>query len=79
MRWTLLFLLLFSCNFKPWYQRPYMDIPSEWRFESDSASTDCANIQWWKQFNDPVLNDLIALALVNNQNLQLANHFQYVE
>ena len=31
-----------------------------------------ANTEWWKQFDDPVLDQLIAEALANNKNVQIA-------
>lgn len=70
----LLFLICFSsCNFKPEYSRPCMRMPEGWRFESDCPLDTCANIRWWEQFNDPVLEDLIEIALENNQDLLLAS------
>ena len=48
-----------------------MDIPSSWRFEEKEAK-DAANTVWWGQFEDPVLNALIATALKENKDLMIA-------
>ncbi len=63
-------LILCSC-FKPNYQRPCLDLPEHWRMPADEGSTLC-NYRWWEQFEDPVLNQLIILALQNNQDLKVA-------
>ena len=34
--------------------------------------TSVANTAWWEQFNDPVLNDLIGTALIENKDLMIA-------
>ena len=51
-------LALFGCMVGPNYHRPKVDIPQAWRFE-DKEAQDVANLAWWEQFNDPVLNELI--------------------
>ncbi|WP_297217362.1 TolC family protein [uncultured Desulfovibrio sp.] len=63
----LLVLSLGACSLAPKYERETFDMPSEWRkvtIHSTPLYTD-----WWKRFNDPVLNDLVAEALKNNQDL----------
>lgn len=55
----------------PRYQRPCVDIPENWRFQADNAST-AANLRWWKQFNDPVLDELICTALHYNKDINVA-------
>jgi multidrug efflux system outer membrane protein len=68
----LILLALCSCSVKPDYCRPVIDsMPEAWRFPIENA-TEYANIDWWKQLDDPVLDDLIQTALANNQNLQVA-------
>lgn len=64
------FLLLTSC-FRPHYIRQPLDIPQEWRLDTNEGST-LSNLNWWKQFQDPVLNRLIITALKNNEDLQVA-------
>lgn len=59
--------LLHGCSFAPQYQRPEQDIPKEWR-KIDIGNTPL-NVDWWKRFNDSVLNKLIDEALIRNQDL----------
>ncbi len=68
---ALFFLLLSSCNFRPEYHRPDLDIGESYRFELENG-TEYANCAWWKQFQDPTLDYLIETALENNKNLQVA-------
>jgi multidrug efflux system outer membrane protein len=65
-----LFLLCSSCTLYPRYERPCFASSEDWR--DPLPSQDETDIQWWTQFNDPVLNQLIEQALVSNQNLQVA-------
>ena len=55
----------------PDYTRPAVDAPKAFIYEPKDAA-DTANTQWWHQFNDPVLDQLIAEALANNQNIKVA-------
>ena len=55
----------------PDYTRPAVDAPTAFIYEPKDAA-DTANTQWWKQFNDPVLDELIAEALANNLNVKVA-------
>lgn len=65
-------LMLTGCmTVGPDYQRPSVDIPSSWRFEEKEVK-DLANTAWWEQFNDPVLNRLVATALEENKDLLIA-------
>ncbi|HYA43158.1 MAG TPA: efflux transporter outer membrane subunit [Syntrophobacteraceae bacterium] len=63
--------LLAGCAVGPDYKRPAIDIPQNWRFE-DKEAKDVANTAWWQQFNDPVLNELIQIALRENKDLKVA-------
>jgi outer membrane protein, multidrug efflux system len=63
--------LLSGCMTGPDYTRPKIDAPAEFRFES-KAVAETANTEWWKQYNDPVLEALIAEALANNRNVKVA-------
>ena len=71
LKFLLLALLVTGCNFAPRYQRPCVETPSGWRFESDMGST-CANLRWWEELGDPILDDLIVQALQNNKDLKVA-------
>lgn len=66
-----LLLILQSCSLNPPYHRPRISIPRNWRFAADNASTRC-NLNWWKQFKDPVLNALICEALHHNYDIKIA-------
>ncbi len=55
----------------PDYQQPVTTSPNAWRFAP--AETAAANDrQWWKQFGDPQLTQLIEQALLYNKDLQIA-------
>jgi len=60
-----------GCMVGPDYNRPTLDLPQSWRFE-DAAVKDAANTGWWGQFDDPVLNDLIQIALQENKDVKIA-------
>ncbi len=55
----------------PDYKRPIIDTPASYRFEEKEVR-DLANTSWWEQFNDPVLNGLVAAALQDNKDLLIA-------
>jgi len=64
-------LLLAGCAVGPDYKRPAVDVPQSFRFEEKEAK-DLANTAWWEQFNDPILNDLIQIALQENKDVKVA-------
>lgn len=74
----LFLLLVISGCFRPHYRRQPLDLPKSWRLPANEATT-LANYRWWEQFQDPILNRLILIALANNQDLQQAIYrvFQY--
>jgi len=55
----------------PDYQKPEIDIPNDWRMNPDNSAA-IVELQWWKNFNDPILNKLIVTALKNNQDVRIA-------
>ncbi len=63
--------LLAGCMLGPDYRRPQVDTPQSFRFEEKDAH-DTANTDWWTQFEDSVLDSLIAEALANNRNVKIA-------
>jgi len=69
-------VLLVGCSLSPTYRRPQVDIPASFKEEPGwqaAAPADAvARGEWWKLFNDPVLNDLQQQVLVSNQNLAAA-------
>ncbi len=58
---------LAACSFAPDYEQPKMDIPEAWT--KLTPATAPLNTDWWKRFNDPVLNRMVEEALANNQDL----------
>lgn len=74
----LLLLGLSGCLLGPDYERPGMETPAAWReppgpvVTNAAAVADAANMAWWQQFNDPVLDQLVAEALANNLDIRIA-------
>jgi multidrug efflux system outer membrane protein len=62
---------LAACMLGPNYKRPAVESPPDWRFEVAEAR-DTANTEWWQQFQDPVLDQLIADALAHNLGVRIA-------
>lgn len=60
-----------GCMVGPDYVRPQVEAPQAFRFAEKDAR-DTANTEWWKQFQDPVLDAMIAEALANNKNVRIA-------
>ena len=68
---ALLSLVTAGCMVGPDYRRPALDIPKSFQHELTDAK-DAANTEWWKKFQDPVLDGLIAEAVANNKNVRIA-------
>ena len=64
-------LTLAGCMVGPDYQRPTVETPASWRVAEKDAQ-DLANTAWWRQLDDPVLNELIATAISENKDLLIA-------
>ncbi len=64
-------LTLSGCMAGVEYKRPTVETPQSWRF-GEQAAKDIINTAWWQQFNDPVLNELIGMALHENKDLKIA-------
>ena len=63
--------LVAGCAVGPDYERPDIDLPPDWRLAAGEAG-ELANSRWWTQFDDPVLDELIATALAENLDVRLA-------
>jgi len=63
--------LLPGCMVGPDYEQPMVDALDAWRISPKEAA-DTANTAWWKQFQDPVLHDLINAALLGNKDVRIA-------
>lgn len=68
---TIMLICVSGCTVGPNYKRPNVDIPPSFRYQPKVVAK-AADIKWWKQFNDPVLNQLIAEALANNNDVKIA-------
>lgn len=68
---SLLVITLTGCAVGPNYRRPDVETPSAWRVQ-EAEARDVVNTAWWRQFQDPVLNDLIQTALKENKDLRIA-------
>lgn len=69
-------LLIAGCAIGPDYQRPSLSMPEAWRsgtaLPANEKPEELANLAWWKQLEDPVLDALVAEALANNRDLKIA-------
>lgn len=69
--WLVPFLLA-GCRVGPHYEPPVTDVPTEWKFpDEEHVEWPCVDY-WWEVFNDETLNNLEAVAVVNNPNLFVA-------
>lgn len=55
----------------PDYQRPEVSLPANYVEGLNHANHTIAT-DWWTHYQDPILNDLVSQALVNNSNIKLA-------
>lgn len=65
---ALIAVSLAGCMVGPDYRRPAVETPQSWRI-TEKEARDFVNTLWWEQFNDPVLNELIGIALQENKDL----------
>lgn len=72
----LLSCILAGCAVGPDYKKPEVDIPTTYRSnKSDNTFVESKfvpNQEWWKQFDDDVLNKLVEDGLSNNRDIQVA-------
>ena len=66
--------LLAGCAVGPNYQPPKSTAPASWSTAQFGGVTNTAApaIEWWKTFNDPVLNSLIGRAIAANLDVRIA-------
>ncbi|HTL57095.1 MAG TPA: efflux transporter outer membrane subunit [Candidatus Limnocylindrales bacterium] len=63
---------LVGCAVGPNYKRPEVNAPTGFRAANNSFSTNSfADLPWWGVFKDPVLQDLVRVALTNNYDLRI--------
>ncbi|RMG74958.1 MAG: TolC family protein [Nitrospirae bacterium] len=73
LRYTafLIIILLVSCT-PVKRQSPSLNIPERFRNDLPETKSSPHLDHWWKDFNDPLLNDLIERALKHNHDIKLA-------
>lgn len=64
-------IFLSGCTLGPDFQKPDYNSPEKFRFDSLTTDT-IVNLQWWKLFNDPVLDTLIITAINENKDVLVA-------
>src|SRR3990172_5057763 len=67
-------LVLCSCAVGPDYRRPDVTdlTPTDWRWKLAEPKDAVPKGEWWKVFNDPVLDELETAAVGGNQTLRAA-------
>lgn len=68
---SLLLLLIAGCAVGPDYQLPELEVPDQFREQSDE-NVSLANVDWWGIFQDAELKRLINVALQQNNSLAIA-------
>ncbi|MCK5481677.1 MAG: hypothetical protein KAJ06_11040, partial [Gammaproteobacteria bacterium] len=58
----------------PDFVKPGAELPVGWSEDGRQGmqASPVEQPQWWKLFNDPVLNQLVATAWIQNNNLEIA-------
>jgi multidrug efflux system outer membrane protein len=61
-----------GCVVGPDYQRPEIDSPSSFRFDTSQTTASLADLPWWEVYTDETLGELIRSALINNYEVRIA-------
>lgn len=69
---SLLAVVLTGCKVGLDYQKPGVAAPVGWQWKYAQPNDETVKSDWWKLFNDPVLNDLETQATVTNHLLMVA-------
>jgi multidrug efflux system outer membrane protein len=64
--------ILAGCAVGPDYKRPAVPAPENFRFTGNQTTNSFGDLPWWKVFKDPILQNLIGVALTNNYDLKQA-------
>ena len=67
----ILVLVLTACTVGPDYKRPDVAVPQQWTIDYPAA-VELSNMAWWRQFDDPALDELVERAVRQNLDLQAA-------
>lgn len=68
-------LLLVGCAaVGPDFEKPEPEVPETWSQETPEGLSESPHelVEWWRLFNDPVLNELVETARLNNNALEIA-------
>jgi len=69
----LLAAMLAGCAVGPDYRTPQLTVPAHWSAPADARTLDTLVLaHWWREFNDPLLNELVSAALAANLDLATA-------
>lgn len=68
---VILVLVLTACTVGPDYKRPEVAVPQQWTIDYPAA-VELSNMAWWRQFDDPALDQLVERAMRQNLDLQAA-------
>lgn len=66
-----LIITISGCAVGPNFQKPAVNAPKEFRFDAINEDT-TGILCWWELFNDPALDTLIRIALVENRDVRIA-------
>lgn len=70
---ALIAFALAGCAVGPDYRAPQPSVPAHWTASADARALDEVVLaEWWRQFNDPLLDGLVADALAANLDLATA-------
>jgi outer membrane protein, multidrug efflux system len=64
--------LVSACSLGPRYHKPDIAPPDHWVTTGDTAATEWPTTEWWRGFNSPDLDVLIARAQATNDDLRAA-------
>jgi multidrug efflux system outer membrane protein len=65
-------LLLCGCAVGPNYKRPSAEAPSTFRSDPAPTNKSFADLDWWRVYQDPILQALVREAFTNNYDLRIA-------
>ena len=66
-----LIIYISGCKVGPNFERPEYNGPDAFRFDTITTDT-VVNLRWWELFNDPELDTLIKIALIENKDVLIA-------
>ncbi len=69
--WLCLCGLAGACTVGPSYHTPALEVPAAYRVELSAVSV-AEDVDWWRGFDDPVLDRLVREALRNNRDVRIA-------